>query len=522
MEAAGHAGELEHVRSALRQGGIKITTNADPETTAFGNTPAVGRRMRMCKERVSYYMEICALEELAERPDLLQPLHVVERHGRKPRLVLDLSRNLNDLIDAHPFRHQSLDDAVALSSPGCFYAKMDISDCFLSFDVHPDSRRLLTFELDGSYYRFKRLPFGLSSAPWWCEQFLAVVDFAFREAGLSHVRYCDDFLLVGPSAAAVRHAMDTAKLILSQHGLAINETKTEGPAQRITFLGLGLDSVQQVMFVPDDKVSDIQTAIGRTLASSSTTKWALQSLVGKLSFVAKALPGARPFFRSLIDATKGLPLPYAKLKVSTSIKEDLRIWQRFLRDWNFRAKWRSSAPVVMHHDASKSGFGFFLAGLPADMDPSNLPLKLQPGSAFAGYFSPAHAAHNDRCIQYGELLAIACSVAAYGPYLRDRFLLVMTDNITDVHIINRQRTTAPDLQVLLRAIYRVCAEYNIDIRARHVPGDENAVADHLSRPALHLHRAHVPDTISPSPLHITHLNSSSLRMDGCPRWTWSS
>jgi hypothetical protein len=98
----------------------------------------------------------------------------------------------------------------------------------------------------------------------------------------------------------------------------------------------------------------------------------------------------------------------------------------------------------------------------------------------------------------------------------------MTDNIADVHIINRQRTTAPDLQVLLRAIYRVCAEYNIDIRAEHVPGEENVVADHLSRPALHLHRAHVPLTISPSPLHVLHLNSSSLQMDGCPCLTWNS
>ncbi len=71
MEQAGHAGDLEHVRSALRRGGIKIVTKSEPEHAVINNTPAVKRRLPMCKERVSYYMEICALEELADRPNLL-------------------------------------------------------------------------------------------------------------------------------------------------------------------------------------------------------------------------------------------------------------------------------------------------------------------------------------------------------------------------------------------------------------------------------------------------------------------
>jgi hypothetical protein len=190
---------------------------------------------------------------------------------------------------------------------------MDIY-CFLSFDVHPDFRRLLAFELGGSYYHFKRLPFGLSSAPWWCKQFLAVVDFAFRQAGLSHV------LLVGPSAAVVQRAVDTARRILTQHDPAIN---TEGPTQRITFLWLGLDSVQQVMFVPDDKVNDIS-------GDGPHARWQLHHQVDiavpgrylKLSFVAKVLPGAHPFFRS---ATMGMPHPYTKQAISAHVKEGLRI-----------------------------------------------------------------------------------------------------------------------------------------------------------------------------------------------------
>ena len=86
--------------------------------------------------------------QLLEAPrDLVQPLHVVTKEGKKPRLVLDLSRNLNDLIEKETFKTMMFQDAVDASSPGCFYGKTDLSDCFLSFPVHERSRRLLAFQL---------------------------------------------------------------------------------------------------------------------------------------------------------------------------------------------------------------------------------------------------------------------------------------------------------------------------------------------------------------------------------------
>jgi hypothetical protein len=143
MAGAGHhAAELELIKTALREG-IRLQPSAEPDLLVFPNTPAVQRNIQLCKERIDYYFDIGALEVLTERPELLQPLHVVDRPGRKARIVLDLSRNLNDVIEHESFHMQSIQTAVQLSSPGCWYGKIDISDCFLSFPVHPDSQRLL-------------------------------------------------------------------------------------------------------------------------------------------------------------------------------------------------------------------------------------------------------------------------------------------------------------------------------------------------------------------------------------------
>jgi hypothetical protein len=174
------------------------------------------------------------------------------------------------------------------------------------------------------------------------------------------------------------------------------------------------------------------------------------------------------------------------------------------------ARWVTGEEVVIAHDASKGGFGFALGALPADFDSSSLPAKLRLGNGFAGYFSMQHVYNVERSIQYAELFAIVASVAMYAPYLRNRALLVTTDNLADVHVINRQSTRAPDLLPLLRYLYATCAFHNIALRALHVPGVDNILADYLSRPNLHEGRRHVPHHVSARHTLVNFIHSSGL------------
>ena len=305
--------------------------------------------------------------------------------------------------------------------------------------------------------------------------------------------------------------MHTAISILVAHGLEINPDKTEGPSQSIQFLGLGLDSREQVVFVPEDKVQELLALSADMSARQFTHKRHLQSLVGKFSFVAAALPGARPFFRKLIDATKGSSSPYAKIRVSSEIREDLSIWARFLKYWNRRARWTSEEPFVLVHDASKEGFGFYLRDAPAGFDLAQLPRELRPGQGFAGYFSAPDLPLVQHSIQWGELFAIACSLAVYGPHLKDSHVRVLTDNITDMFIIRKQSTACPRLLALLRFIYITCAHYNIHLTTDHIAGELNTTADHFSRPAFHEHKARYTHPMTHESFDIHFIHSSSFQ-----------
>ena len=510
--ATGHDDELELVKEALREG-IRIDPSREPAAGTLPNTPAVSRNLGLCQERVDYYYELGALEILESPPELIQPLHVVDRPGRKARMVLDLSRNLNDFLDTPKFCMQSIQQAVALSTAGSYYAKMDLADCFLSFDVHPDSRRYLAFELTGKYYRFRRLPFGLCSAPLWADRFLRCIDFALAAEGLHHVRYCDDFLFVGSTPTEVRRALAVTRRVLQTHGLVINEAKTTPvPAQSIEFLGIGLDSRTQSLFVPPDKLADLNALISDMLTRTQTTRRHLQRLVGKFAFASTVLPGARPFYRQLIDATRDLSSPHSQVQVSPQIRSDLTAWRHILKAWNGREKWVRPQPFLLDHDASKGGFGFYLRGVPASFDPAALPQVLHPGNCFAGLFSEEHLQGPvAESIQWAELWAIAHSLALYGPWVRDASVHVRTDNLADVRILLRQATRSERLLPLLRAIYQTCAFYNIHLTAEHIAGELNTVPDWLSRPELHAHSTHVTHADALGS-HIHYIHSSSLQL----------
>jgi hypothetical protein len=52
-------------------------------------------------------------------------------------------------------------------------------------------------------------------------------------------------------------------------------------------------------------------------------------------------------------------------------------------------------------------------------------------------------------------------------------------------VLRKQRTRSPRLAPLLREIYTIAIERNLDLWAEHRAGIDNVLADFLSRPALH-------------------------------------
>ena len=142
--------------------------------------------------------------------------------------------------------------------------------------------------------------------------------------------------------------------------------KTEGPVKKIVFLGLLLDSEKQTVEVPRDKLEELKAKINKTLSLKKVQLKALQSLIGSLNFVCRAVGPGRPFLRRLIVSTKGLKQPHHVTRVTAAMKSDLHMWLKFFDKFNgvslFRdVAWTSNGDYEFFTDAAASiGLGIYV------------------------------------------------------------------------------------------------------------------------------------------------------------------
>ena len=151
--------ELSIIEAHLTEG-ISLPLVSAPSTVTYSNTPTVVQHAGDVRTRLREYMQFGAVRRLPTDAHLsdsslrIQPLHVIIKAGKKPRLVIDLSRNLNDHLEYEYFNYSSVDDAVEASHPGCWYGKLDLSNCFLSFPLHPSVQKYFCFRFEGELYQF--------------------------------------------------------------------------------------------------------------------------------------------------------------------------------------------------------------------------------------------------------------------------------------------------------------------------------------------------------------------------------
>ena len=243
------------------------------------------------------------------------------------------------------------------------------------------------------------------------------------------------------------------------------------------------------------------------------------SFIGKLSFVSQVLCSARPFMRRLLNAVKGKRLN-KRCRLPNEFKLDCAIWLQRIEQWNGLISWsiHTQQPFVIISDASISGFGFYLASFPANITYDRLPAALLPGSAVSGQWhsSMSHLLSN-RSIAYLELFSVVYALTMLSSVLHNQSILILTDNSSNVPIINKLRTKSAAIIGLLRSLAELSSTHVFTCSARHISGESNVLADFLSRPALHMHdhvNTWIPyeSTYSYSLSHVSVVCSSSLQL----------
>ena len=230
---------------------------------------------------------------------------------------------------------------------GCFVGCSDVCSAFRNLGILKKFWKFLVMKarspLDGKWYYFfdKCLPFGAAIS---CALFARVSNaIAFiveYRSGRINVNYLDDYLF----AMALKRECDRQIRIFldlcSEINLSVSLEKTFWGENRLTFLGLLIDTIAQLIGVLTEKltkgVNMIRFVLNKKpLKKCTTTKimvLQLQKICGFLNFLGRAVVPSRAFTRQLYARLSGnLCLkPHHHIRVTAEMKADLTMWLQIL------------------------------------------------------------------------------------------------------------------------------------------------------------------------------------------------
>ena len=274
--------------------------------------------------------------------------------------------------DGIPVEHSSvtysrIDDAIGLilgSGVGSCLAKTDIKSAFHIIPIRPADYNLLGIYWRGNYYFDRCLPMGLASS---CKTFetlsTAVQWIAQTKLGMRYMLHLlDDFLIISGSHEQCSRELSLFLELCSYLVIPMAPEKTVGPSTVLSFAGIELDTVRSEARLPHDKVIRCTSMLSDYLKRKKVTLRELQSLIGLLNFACSVVLPGRAFLRRLIDLTRGISRPQNLIKLTQSVKSDMRTWLAFLSNFNgssfFLTRNWITSPSLQLYTGAFGSFGY--------------------------------------------------------------------------------------------------------------------------------------------------------------------
>ncbi len=396
------------------------------------------------------------------------PYFIVPKKGGGLRPILDL-RVLNRALHKLPFRMLTQRRIFQCVRPLDWFAAIDLKDAYFHVSILPRHRPFLRFAFEGRAYQYKALPFGLSLSP---RVFTKVVEAALvplREAGIRILNYLDDWLILAQSRALLCEHRDMVLSHLSRLGLQVNREKSKlSPVQRISFLGMELDSVNLTARLSEERAQSMLRCLESLQCKKAVPLKHFQRLLGHMASSAAITPlgllHMRPLQRWLHDRVPRWAWRHGTYRVSLTPS-----CRRTFSPWSDLAFLRAGVPleqvsrhVVVSTDASATGWG-----------------AMCNGHAAAGLWTGPQLQWHINCL---ELLAVWLALRRFRTLLHEKHILVRSDNTATVAYINHQGgLRSRRMSQLARHLLLWSQKHLRSLRAVHVPGELNRAADELSR-----------------------------------------
>ena len=415
-------------------------------------------------------------------PLCVSPLNTVPKGKEERRVISDLSFPEGRSVNAGIPKGVYLGEAVKLSFPsvdamaamirkkgrGCFMFKRDLSRAYRQLPIDPGDVHLLGASWGSRLFIDRSAVMGLTSAAMFCQRTTDAVVYLFSEAGFDSTNFLDDFG-AAEVAALVWQAFECLASILRELGLDEKFIKAVSPSQLMEFLGVLFNSLDMTMSVTPERLQEIKELLRGWRRRRRANRRQLESLVGKLLFVAKCVRPGRLFVARMLEVLRGLEGRSSSFVVDEEFSKDVMWWSSLLEWYNGVSiipdvLW-AKPDSVLATDACLEGAG----GV-------NLVRR-----EFFHFVFPDWVLAQQHHINVLELVVLTVAVKLWGEDLLGMKVQVKCDNEATVSVVNTGRSRDPVMLAWLRELAFESAKSQCHVRAVHIAGSENRLPDLLSR-----------------------------------------
>ena len=375
--------------------------------------------------------------------------------------------SLNKFLAIPKFKMETPESIRASLRKGEWVTSIDLTDAYLHVPIHTQSQKYLRFHFKGVTYQFTSLPFRLATAPLIFTSIVKEVKLMALQSGIRLHQYLDDWLIHAPSEQQC--TVQTQKLLklVKDLGFIVNLKKSElKPSQRFDFLGYHFLLDLALVKPTQDRWTKLQEMFHRLSLKSVISARTLMSTIGLLASTEKTVKlgrmHMRPFQWHLKTHWK-YPMPLDTLiPWNQKMIRHGEWWldpQNVLQGEHLHPKEHEK---LIFTEASNAGWGAHSG---------------QNSTGGLWSLSEKHL-----LINLLEMKAVLLAMQFFKTDCRNNQVLIASDNTSVVAYINKQGgTKSAELCALMWRILTWCHLNNVTLRARHVPGSLNVIADGLSR-----------------------------------------
>ena len=408
---------------------------------------------------------------------MISPLMTSPKKPNSRRTVFDASfseysLNLNTpeklyLGEEYEFSFPKLDDfsnLILRYGSGCYMWKRDLSRFFLQLPLDP-----LDYDKSGCIWRGQLLLFtsyvwGTRHAGMNGQRVTNCVSAIHRALGFSNscyhkptgcdrlcqhltdsnsssnsafntLNYSDDMADVADTLQRATLSFTLMGSLLEELGLSESIDKAVSPCQVMSYLGIEFDSVKLEMRVNESKLNELKFDLLKWSRKTVATKAELQSILGKLLWVSRAVKFSRCFVLRIIAEVKKLKLQTQKITLSYDIRKDFLWWDKFLCVFNgVHLLVPSNPSEQISGDACPMGYGIWNPGL-SQYFSSKFPFYLQDPQI------PIHIK---------EFICLILATKAWGKFWAGKTVQIFCDNDSVCDVICYLKPKDPEMQKYLR------------------------------------------------------------------------